>query len=486
MPSNVLMPKTGADATEAKLIRWLKKEGDPVARGEAVAEIETEKVNMEVEAFSEGTLYRILAPEGTTLEVGKPIATLLKKGEQPPVVTSAPVAPAAGAPVAPAPEPTPQTTGTAPAASLADRPLSQTPGRAPASPPSLSGSASTPSAPAPAQTPQSFAHAATAVAAPVSDGNGDGRIKASPLARRMAQEHNLDLSRIAGRGPGGRVVREDVEVAIQAALAQPAQAAPTPVTPPAAQPAVTIPAPAPAPLAAGAEPEPSEATANERALTRIQLTAARRLTESKQNAPHFYVTIEVDMAEAIALRATLNDQADGTVKISVNDMVVKACAWALQRHPDLNGSYRDGTLLLHDHINVSVAIDTSEGLVSPVIPDVDRKSLGQIARETRALAERARAGKLRPDDYSEGTFTVSNLGMFDVDTFVAIINPPQAAILAVGAARQAPVVRNGELTVGTIMKVTLSADHRASDGARAARFLADLRRVLEKPLLMAL
>jgi pyruvate dehydrogenase E2 component (dihydrolipoamide acetyltransferase) len=286
----------------------------------------------------------------------------------------------------------------------------------------------------------------------------------------MAQEHNLDLAAIPGRGPGGRVVREDVEAAIAAAQAAPA-------------PALAVPTPAEAEVPA---PQPVAAGVNERPLTRIQLTAARRLAESKQQAPHFYLTIEVDMAEAMRLRKTLNEQAEGQLKISVNDLVVKACAHALTRHPNLNCSYRDGKVLLYDRINVSVAIDTEEGLVSPVIPDADKKSLGQIARESRALIERARAKRLRPEDYADGTFTVSNLGMLDIDTFVAIINPPQAAILAVGAVRQIPVVRDGQLSIGEIMKVTLSADHRATDGAAGARFLADLRRALEKPLLMAL
>ena len=444
MPSNVLMPQTGADATEAKIVRWLKKEGDKVEKGDVVAEIETEKVNMEVTAFNSGNLYRILAPEGSTLEVGKPIAVLLKEGEQPPADLPASVATAPTTQPSPAPQP------------------------APAAP--------SPS-PNPSVTPSPQPVFAVATAAAPANGNavyqtGD-RIKASPLARRLAQEHNLDLASIAGRGPGGRVVREDVEAAIQAAV--------TLTAPP---PAETVVAQPPAYVAP--EAVPAAVGAGERALTKIQLTAARRLTESKQTAPHFYLTIEVDMAEALKLRASLNEQAEGSVKISVNDLVVKAAAWALQRHPDLNGSYRDGKLILHDRINISVAVATDDGLISPVIPDVDRKSLGQIARDARAMVERARSGKLRPDDYADATFTISNLGMFDIDTFIAIINPPQAAILAVGAVRQVPVVRNGELAVGEIMKVTLSADHRATDGAAGARFLGDLRRALEKPLLMML
>jgi pyruvate dehydrogenase E2 component (dihydrolipoamide acetyltransferase) len=472
MPSNILMPKTGADATEAKIVRWLKKEGDRVSRGDVVAEIETEKVNMEVESFGEGTLFRVLAPEGATMEVGKPIAILLKEGEQPPADAAAPTtAPAVAA--------------ATPEVSIADRPLVETPGPAPATAPVRPEPAS---APAPQFVP---ALAATSSTAGVTNGYDvldlGGRIKASPLARRLAQEHNLDLRRIQGRGPGGRIVREDIEVAIQQAAPYapaPMPLAPSPVAPLA--PAAPAAAPEPAPVAATAAPEAVPAGAMVRPLSRVRLTTARRLAESKQTAPHFYITVDVDMAEALKLRATLNEQAGGELKISVNDLVLKASAWALQRHPDLNSSFRDGSLVIHDHINISVAVALEDGLVSPVIPDVDRKSLGQIARESKAMVERARNGKLRAEDYEQGTFTVSNLGMFDVDTFIAIINPPQAAILAVGSVQQVPVVRDGQITIGEIMKATLSADHRATDGAQAARFLADVRRALEKPLLMAL
>jgi pyruvate dehydrogenase E2 component (dihydrolipoamide acetyltransferase) len=431
------MPKTGADETVAKLVRWLKKEGDVVNRGDVVAEIETDKVNMEVEAFGSGTLYRRLMKEGESMDVGKPIAILLKEGEQPPADAPAPAQAAATATQA-----APRSTAEASA-----RP-----------------------APASTVTPASSVLETTAA---YGRANGtDGRIKASPLAKKIAQEHNLDLSAIVGRGPGGRVVRDDVEAAIQAGtgvqLERPAMAG----APPATEVQVFE------PLAAAAS--------GEKALTKIQLTAARRLTESKQNAPHFYLTVDVDMAEALKLRTAFNEQAEGAVKVSVNHLVIKACAWALQRHPNLNSAYRDGKLLMHDRINISVAVALDEGLVSPVIPDVDRKSLGQIARESKAMVERARAGKLRPEDYADGTFTVSNLGMFDIDTFIAIINPPQAAILAVGAVREVPVVRDGQLAIGQIMKITLSADHRATDGAQGARFVADIRRALEKPLIMAI
>jgi len=439
MPSTVLMPQTGADASEGKIVRWLKHEGDQVNTNDVVAEIETEKVNMEVNAYSSGKLYRILVPEGQSMEVGKPIAILLKEGEQPPADL-----PAAAKPAAPTEKP-----ATAPAQNAAPV-AAQAPAPQPAPPqPSVPSTVSAGAAPSNGQTAQQPGE----------------RIKASPLARRLAEEHNLDLTRISGRGPGGRVVRDDVEAAIESGTAA---AAPAPVQP------------------APAVPETVSVGGNERALTRIQLVAARRMIESKQTAPHFYITVDVDMAEALKLRASLNEQAEGGFKVSVNDLVVKACAWTPQRHPELNSTYRDGKLVMFERVNISVAIATDDGLVSPVIPDADRKSLGQIARETRALVERARTGKLRMEDYADGTFTISNLGMFDVENFIAIINPPQAAILAVGSVRQVPVVRAGELAIGEIMKVTLSADHRATDGAGGARFLADLRRVLEKPLLMAL
>jgi pyruvate dehydrogenase E2 component (dihydrolipoamide acetyltransferase) len=241
-----------------------------------------------------------------------------------------------------------------------------------------------------------------------------------------------------------------------------------------------------APAAAAATPAESAAGVTVKDLTRIQLTTGRRLSESKQQAPHFYLTVEVDMAEALKLRATLNEKAGGAFKISVNDLVIKAATWALTRHPGLNASFQNGRLLLYERVHIAVAVAIDEGLVSPVLFDADRKSLGQIARESRALVERARTGKLRPDDLSGGTFTVSNLGMYDMDNFVAIINPPQAAILAVGAVREIPVVREGQIVIGQVMKATLSVDHRAADGAQGAQFLADVRNALESPLLMAL
>ena len=488
MASNVVMPRTGADATEAKLIRWLKNEGEMVSRGDVVAEIETEKVNMEVEAYGTGVLH-ILVPEGTTLDVGATIAQLLKEGE----VASAPSSPqtapdAVSSAVADAP----------PAAALPaedappDFPAQQTPSSA-----GFAALAEQPSTYAVAAQPPARTAAGGQAAGAGADGNANGRVKASPLARRLAQEHQLDLARISGRGPGGRVVREDVEAAIQhAATAAPAPGAQAPAalaataappaaapTPAAAVPAVVAPTPTPS-LASAPGTAPVGVTIKD--LSRVQITTGRRLSESKQAAPHFYLTVEVDMAEALALRTTLNTQAAGSVKISVNDLVIKAAVWALGRHPNLNSSFRDGKLWVFDHVNIAIAVALEEGLASPVIPDADRKSLGQIARESRAMIERARGGKMRPEDLSEGTFTVSNLGMYDMDNFIAIINPPQAAILAVGAVRKVPVVRDDQVVVGQVMKASVSVDHRAADGAQGAQFLSDVRRALEMPLLMAL
>jgi pyruvate dehydrogenase E2 component (dihydrolipoamide acetyltransferase) len=287
------------------------------------------------------------------------------------------------------------------------------------------------------------------------------------LARRLAQEYELDLSAIRGTGPGGRVTRDDVLSAVEAART----AAPAPQ-----------PAPAPAPEAVPEVVPTAAAAAGEKPLSRLQQTMSRRMVESKTQAPHFYLTIHVDMTAALALRQQLNAQAEEGQKISVNDLIVKAAAKALTKFPTLNASYAGDKLTLHDEINVAVAVAIEEGLVTPVVRHADQKALGQITRETKALAERARGGKARLEDYEGGTFTVSNLGMYDVDTFVAIINPPQAAILAIGAVRRVPVYEGDNLVPRERMSVTLSADHRVTDGATGARFLAEVRGYLENPL----
>lgn len=411
--ANVTMPKLGFDMQEGTLVRWLKQPGDKIERGEPIAEIETDKAVIEVEAFESGVLVKLLVEEGTTVPVGEPIA-ILDTGD-------------GGAAEEPAAEAQP----------AAEAPAAAEPAKQ--------------EAPAPAQAPAPAPAAAQpAAAAPTTD----GRVKASPLARRLAAEHGVDLRTVAGTGPGGRIVKADVLQAAQQA-----------------------PAPAAAPVPAVPTPEDKIIP-----MSRMRQTIARRLVESKQQAPHFYVTMAIEMDKAMELRANLNAIGDGEVRVSVNDMVIKATAIALQKHPGLNVTFDGEAIHVHGAVHMAMAVALDEGLITPVIRDAHAKSLLQIAQESRALAEAARAGGLRPDQYQGGTFTISNLGMFGVEEFSAIINPPQGAILAVSAVQEQPVVRDGELAVGRVMRVTVSADHRVTDGAQVAVFLQELKNVLENPL----
>lgn len=468
--TSIVMPKMGYDMTEGKVARWLKHEGDTVRKGEVIAEIETDKVTIEMESTDDGVLQRIVAPEGAATPVGAPIAVLAAPDE---FLVSADRSPI-------------QTSATAPGL--------------PSSATSLDSSAqdsdngsSTPRGATPAHTP-----------APASStGDRDRDMGASPLARRLAREHGVDLSAINGSGPGGRITREDVlAAATGAGGGAPAPAVPAPAgSPPAPARAGALAATAAtdreteaptssAALQAGgrsAPDSPGAAQPGEQLLTRLQQTMGRRMVESKTRVPHFYLTVEVDMTAAAALRAEINVEGGDTVddgvavKISVNDLVVKATARALAHFPMLNASFAGDRLVLHDEIAIAIAVAIEDGLVTPVVHDAGHKSVAQIARETRALAARARAGTGRAGDYEGGTFTVSNLGMLGVDTFVAIINPPQAAILAVGAVRRVPVYAGEELVPRERMSVTLSADHRVTDGATGARFLAAVRESLEHP-----
>lgn len=411
--ANVTMPKLGFDMQEGTLVRWLKQPGDKIERGEPIAEIETDKAVIEVEAFESGVLVKLLVEEGTTVPVGEPIA-IMDTGD-------------GGAAEEPAAEAQP----------AAEAPAAAEPAKQ--------------EAPAPAQAPAPAPTAAQpAAAAPTTD----GRVKASPLARRLAAEHGVDLRTVAGTGPGGRIVKADVLQAAQQA-----------------------PAPAAAPVPAVPTPEDKIIP-----MSRMRQTIARRLVESKQQAPHFYVTMAIEMDKAMELRANLNAIGDGEVRVSVNDMVIKATAIALQKHPGLNVTFDGEAIHVHGAVHMAMAVALDEGLITPVIRDAHAKSLLQIAQESRALAEAARAGGLRPDQYQGGTFTISNLGMFGVEEFSAIINPPQGAILAVSAVQEQPVVRDGELAVGRVMRVTVSADHRVTDGAQVAVFLQELKNVLENPL----
>ena len=438
MPT-VIMPKMGDAMEEGTLLRWLKQVGEEVQAGDPIAEIETDKVSLEIEAADSGVLSQTLVAEGAVVPIGTPIATI---GEE--VVATAPAA-AEAAPAAAAAVPAPE-------AAAAN-------GRAAAAPAPVAAAAA--SAPAPV--------------APAAPGRGDGeRMRASPLVKRLAAEHGIDLGSVAGTGPGGRIVRDDIAHLLTGAPA----------------PAAAVAAPSPAPAAA---PGPAPATAGRAApttteLSRIRKTTGQRMAESKREAPHFYVTAEVDMGPAAALREQLNAAVgdDGATKVSFNDLIVKAAANALRGFPNLNSALHGDRLTTYPNIDINVAVALDGGLIAPFVADADQKSLGAIARATKDLIGRARNGGLKPEEYQGGTFTISNLGMFDVGEFIAVINPPQAAILAVASIKEVPVVKDGVFAVGQRMNLTLSADHRVTDGAEAARYLAEVRRQLEQPMLLLL
>jgi len=423
--SEITMPRLSDTMQEGTIARWLKKPGDEIKKGDVLAEIETDKATMDLEAYEEGTLQQILAQEGETVPIGQAVALIgtgavAQSGE----VGSAPVQPSTAVTGADEAE-------TAPAKAEAS---TRSDGRT------------------------------------VSEGGERRAIKASPLARRMAEEHGIDLGQVQGTGPGGRVVRDDIEDFLEQRGGVPAApAAPTPA-PIAAAP------PQPAPAAAA----PPEAEVVK--LSRVQMLIARRLAESKQTIPHFYVSSEVDMTDALAMRQTFNASAgeDG-VKVTVNDLIVKACALALEKFPEVNSTLKDDQLIQYKHINVGFAVDVPSGLVVPVIRDTNIKGVRAIAREAKGLISRARANKLPPADLEGGTFSVSNLGMMDTSSFIAVINPPQVAILAVASTRKQFVPVDGQPVLRELMSMTLSADHRVIYGATVARFLQEVKGLLQNP-----
>ncbi|QXM24845.1 pyruvate dehydrogenase complex dihydrolipoamide acetyltransferase [Elioraea tepida] len=455
MATNILMPALSPTMTEGKLAKWLKKEGERIKAGEVIAEIETDKATMEVEAVDEGILARIVVPEGTEgVAVNSVIAVLEEEG------------------AAAAPAPTPASKPLAPVAPPAPKPAMASLAPAPVAGP----------APAPAP------------ASATSNGHGgDGRVFASPLARRMAAQAGIDLSALKGSGPGGRIVKADIDAAL-AARAHPAAAA-APAAPPApvvAPSPVVAPAPAPAP-AAKAAPTPSvTVTAPHRLVphSTMRKVIARRLGESKATIPHFYASRDVELDALLKLRAELNakspKEGPGAFKLSVNDLVIKAAALALRRLPSVNASWTDEGMVLYDDVDISVAVAVPDGLITPIIRKADLKGLAAISNEMKDLAARARAGKLMPEEFQGGSFSISNMGMMGVKDFAAIINPPQAAILAVSAAEQRPVVKDGALAIATVMTVTLSVDHRVIDGALAAEWLGVFKGIVEDPLQMML
>ncbi|MDO8586453.1 MAG: dihydrolipoamide acetyltransferase family protein [Armatimonadota bacterium] len=428
--AEITMPKMSDAMEEGTLLKWLKHEGDSVEKGEPIAEIETDKATMQIESFESGVVKELKTKEGETVPVGSPIAVVEADGRG--AVAAPPAeaqAPAAAAVPAEAPE--------------EEARVEEKPPAPPEPPPAVP----TPPPPAPPKVEE------------------EERIKASPLAQKMAREEGLDLREIRGTGPGGRVVEADVrEYTQKKAAALPVEERPAKLA-----------APLPAPAA------PVAPAAGEVELGRIRKAVAKRMVQSKQTAPHFYVTSEVIMDRALELRESLNGARAEGEKIGATDMIVKACATALKRVPEINASWSEDKVLYHEHANVAIAVALDEGLVAPVVPECDMKSLSEIAAVSKELIGRARSGALKQEDLAGATFTVSNLGMFDVESFTAIIVPPECAILAVASIAPRPVVVEDAVRVARTMKITLSADHRITDGVGAARFLKEVKQLLESP-----
>ncbi len=407
MATTVVMPQMGFDMQEGTIVRWLKQEGDDVSRGEPIAEIETDKAIVEMEAFATGVLLKTVVGEGQTVPVGQTIAVIGTPGEPLPDLGSAPAAP--------------------------------TETEAPQEAPAVVEEAVAAEVPAAAE-----------------------QVRASPLARRLAEERGIDLARISGSGPGGRITRDDV-LAFDSQATEAAPAAPA---------AQAVPASA---AAGGPDFEIMQ-------LSRMRQTIARRTVQSMQEAPHFYVTADVDMTLALTLRQQLNEKLAGEARVSINDMIIKACALALVKYPTFNSSFQGDHLRVYKQVNIGIAVALEQGLLVLSLGDCRDKSLADISKTSREVVERAQAGVLREEDYTGGTFSISNMGMFDVDAFSAIIYPPQAAVLAVGTVRKQPVVRDDQITVAQVMKATLSTDHRVADGAQAAEFAVEVKRLLENPV----
>jgi pyruvate dehydrogenase E2 component (dihydrolipoamide acetyltransferase) len=482
--ADVAMPRLSDSMEEGTILKWLKSDGDEVKRGEELVEIETDKANMTYESDSDGVLT-IVAKEGDTLPVGETIAQLgdgSGGGEEDGEAEEAGDAePAAEADEDDSHEEQDEAEEDSGEEEAEEQPAAEEDDEE--EEPSGNGKPSETPEPAPAEAQASSDDG---------DGDGVGRIKASPVAKRMAREMGVELGQIEGTGPGGRIVKADIEAAAEGGGTKTAEAeeeAPAQEeqaqeqAPAAEEKKKDVPPPVAAPERDG---KSGRGDVTHQDLTRLQQTVARRMAESKATAPDFVLTVEVDMEEAVEFRKQLKSASGENPAPSFNDFVIKASALALRDFPRANGAYRDGKFELYSRVNVGVAVAGQDALVVPTVFDADSKSLGQIARESRTVAERVRAGAITPPELSSGTFTVSNLGMFGIKRFVAVINPPQAAILAVGALEPRPVVRDGELTVRAAIELTLSCDHRILYGADAAEFLARIREYLEQPLRLAL
>jgi len=452
MSQEILMPRLSDTMEEGTISRWLKHVGDHVEKGEILVEIETDKANMEYPAFSAGTLQKLLAQEGQTVKIGEAIAligdsaasaeTNANGGDRATTERKAATTSAENHSHASVEAPAPQATGDA---------LAAAPGQAAG--PTTSGVVTREGgAGRDTQGPQQSGEVSY---------NGE-RVKASPLARKVAAEQGIDLKLVKGTGPGGRIIREDV-----------VNFRPS--------------APPPPPASTPAQPAPGAWQGSQlKPLTRMQQVIARRMVESKTQVPHFYVTNEVDMEEADDLRRRLNAGLEKEQQVRLDAIIIRACALALGKFPVVNASYRDGQFEYHDYVHVGFAVSLPEGLVVPVVHDCDKKGVRQIDQEMRPLIERARGNKLSPADLEHSTFSISNLGMYDVDEFDAVVNPPNAAILAVGATKPAPAVVDGQLAIRKRMKLTLSCDHRILYGAPGAQFLQELKRILQSPYSLVL
>jgi pyruvate dehydrogenase E2 component (dihydrolipoamide acetyltransferase) len=436
MAIELKMPALSPTMEEGTLAKWLVKEGDTVSSGDILAEIETDKATMEFEAVDEGVVSKILVAEGTDgVKVGTPIALIGGEGEE---ASAALAAPAAEAKPVAAPAPAPKAEAPAPAAP----------------------------APAPVETPAAPAQPAATAAAP-----GE-RIKASPLARKLAQAQGIDLSTLTGSGPGGRIVRADLGSQAGGFAAQPAPQAPA-----------SVPAAAPAAAAAPAQPFSTDIPHEAVKLSNMRKTIARRLTEAKREIPHIYLTVDVRLDALLKLRSELNAGLAGRkIKLSVNDLLIKALAVALEAVPECNVSFTPDQLIMYKRSDISVAVSIPGGLITPIVTDAAAKSVSRISQEIAELAGRAKEGKLQPHEYQGGTASLSNMGMFGIKQFDAVINPPQSMILAVGAGEKRPWVDGDELTVATVMSITGSFDHRAIDGADGARLMKTLKELIERPL----
>jgi pyruvate dehydrogenase E2 component (dihydrolipoamide acetyltransferase) len=444
MAETISMPKLGFDMQEGTLVRWVKNEGENVNKGDVLAEIETDKATVEVESSASGVVRKLLVEEGAVVPIGDPIAIVGSPDEK---IDEAP-----GKVVEPKAEKQTEEAGP----ELKTEPSE---GRKQEAQPKTEEK---PRADGGTQKAEAAPHPVSQAAAPLPVGQQEGPVKASPLAKKIARDNNLDLARLQGTGPGGRVVRKDVEAALAGGVQQ-------------AEGRKAAPAPTPVPVSAEDQTVP---------LTRLRQAIARRMVESTTTVPHFYVTHEYKMDALMALRKQINDYLPDNEKLSVNDFIIKAVALTLRDFPNLNSSFAGDKAILHGAINIGVAVAVEGGLLTVVTRGTDQQPLRTLSAEVKRMAAGAREGKVRPADIEGSTFSVSNMGMYDVENFLAIINPPEAGIIAVGSAREVPVVESGQLKVGWRMKATISVDHRVSDGAEAARYMQKLAEFLENPVRM--